>query len=143
MRSFRRTVLAGALALTPGLAAAQFSGAVVFGDSLSDAGQYGSRFTTNPGLTAAEYVTQRFGFIVTPSFQGGLDFAQGGARVNAMSSDIPPSAPNLSITQQVTQFLAAGPINPNALYQIQGGANDVGQLGVQALAGQITQAQVQ
>jgi outer membrane lipase/esterase len=143
MRSFHRTALAAALALSPALAAAQFSGAVVFGDSLSDAGQYGSRFTTNPGLTAAEYVTQAFGFVVTPSFGGGSDFAQGGARVNAPSPLIPSNAPNLSIAQQVTQFLAAGRVDPGALYQIQGGANDIFVLAAQAAAGQITQAQVQ
>ncbi len=143
MRSFTRTALAAALALAPSFAAAQFTGAVVFGDSLSDAGQYGARFTTNPGLTSPEYVTQQFGFTVLPSFQGGLDFAQGGARVNSPSPLIPSNAPNLSIAQQVTQFLAAGPINPDALYQIQGGPNDIFVLAGAAAAGQLSSAQVQ
>ncbi len=143
MRSFRRTALAAALALTPGLAAAQFSGAVVFGDSLSDAGQYGSRFTTNPGFTAAMDVAQAFGFLVTPSFVGGTAFAQGGARVNSPSLTIPSNAPNFSIANQVTLFLAGGPIDRNALIQIQGGANDILQLAFLASVGQIAQAQVQ
>jgi outer membrane lipase/esterase len=143
MRSFRRTALAASLALIPGVAGAQFSGAVVFGDSLSDAGQYGSRFTTNPGFTAAMDVAQSFGFAVTPSFVGGTAFAQGGARVNSPSLAIPSNAPNLSIANQVTQFLAGGPIDPNALIQIQGGANDILQLAFLAGTGQIPQAQVQ
>lgn len=143
MRSFKRAALAAALALTPGLAAAQFTGAVAFGDSLTDAGQYGARFTTNPGLTFPMYVARTFGFTLAPSFQGGLDFGQSGALVNSPSPFIPPNAPNLSIAQQVTQFLAQGPIDPNALYQIQGGANDISALAEAAFTGPITQAQVQ
>jgi outer membrane lipase/esterase len=143
MRSFDRSALALALALIPGYAAAQFTGAVVFGDSLSDAGQYGSRATTNPGITAAMGVAEAFGFVVTPSFQGGTAYAQSGARVNSPSLTIPPTAPNFSIAQQVTQFLAAGPVDPNALIQIQGGANDILQLAFLASTGAIPPAQVQ
>ncbi len=89
------------------------------------------------------YVGQNFGFASTPSFTGGNDYAQGGAKVNSPSSLIPPGAPNISIAQQVSQFLAKGPLDPNALYQIQGGNNDVLVLVPQYLAGQITLAQVQ
>ena len=145
MRSFRPSLVAGAiaLALCTGTASAQFTGTYIFGDSLSDAGQYGARFTTNPGLTASMYVGQNWGFASTPSFTGGNDYAQGGAKVNSPSSLIPPGAPNISIAQQVSQFLAKGPLDPNALYQIQGGNNDVLVLVPQYLAGQITLQQVQ
>ncbi|MEO5766365.1 MAG: autotransporter domain-containing protein [Casimicrobiaceae bacterium] len=143
MRKFRPTLVAVALALASGSAAAQFSGAYVFGDSLSDAGQYGARFTTNPGLTFPMYVTQQYGISVTPSFTGGTDYAQGGARVNAPSPLIPPNAPNISIAQQVSTFLAKGPLDPNALYQLQGGPNDILVLASQAANGQITPAQLQ
>jgi len=72
MRSLKRNLLTGAIALAfSAPAAAQFTGACIFGDSLSDGGQYGGRYTTNPGLTAAEYVNQGFGLTTTPSFQGG------------------------------------------------------------------------
>src|SRR5205814_1094186 len=124
-------------------AGAQFTNAFVFGDSLSDAGQYGSRFTTNPGLTFPMYLSERYGFSVGPSFQGGNDYGQGGARVNSPSPLIPPNAPNLSIADQVTQFLAKGPVDRNALFQLQGGANDLFVLASQAAAGQITAAQLQ
>ncbi len=145
MQKFRPTLAAAAVSLaavSTGVSA-QFSGAYVFGDSLSDAGQYGARFTTNPGLTFPMYVTERYGIGVTPSFTGGTDYGQGGARVNSPSPLIPPNAPNISIAQQVTQFLAAGPLDPNALYQLQGGANDILVLAGQAAAGQITPAQLQ
>src|SRR5207244_1472552 len=79
----------------------------------------------------------------SPSFQGGNDYGQGGARVNSPSPLIPPNAPNLSIADQVTQFLGKGPVDQNALYQIQGGANDIFILASQAAAGQITPAQLQ
>jgi outer membrane lipase/esterase len=132
-----------ALVLASAHAQAQYSNAWAFGDSLSDAGQYGARFTTNPGLTFPMYVSQRYGIAMTPSFQGGTDYGQGGARVNSPSADIPPGAPNLSIAQQVSAHLAKGPLDPNGLYQLQGGANDILTLATQAAAGQITPAQLQ
>jgi outer membrane lipase/esterase len=145
MRKFRPSLAAAvvALAVASGNASAQFSNAYVFGDSLSDAGQYGARFTTNPGLTFPMYLTQHYGISVGPSFQGGNDYGQGGARVNSTSPLIPPTAPNLSITQQVTQFLAKGPLDGNALYQLQGGANDILVLAGQAAGGVISPAVLQ
>ena len=145
MRKSRPSLVAGAiaLALCTGTASAQFSGTYIFGDSLSDAGQYGSRYTTNPGLTSPMYVGQNFGFVSTPSFQGGNDFAQGGALVNGQQTGLPPGVPNLSIAQQVNSLIAKGPLDPNALYQIQGGGNNALTLVPQYLQGQITQAQLQ
>lgn len=143
MRLRSTLAVAIGLSLVSAAASAQFSNTYIFGDSLSDAGQYGARFTTNPGLTFPMYLAERYGLTVTPSFTGGNDFAQGGARVNAPSPLIPTGAPNLSIAQQVTGFLAHGPIDPNALYQIQGGANDFLVLSGQFAAGAITAAQVQ
>ena len=146
MRSFRPSLVAGAvaLALCTGTASAQFSGTWIFGDSLSDAGQYGGkRFTTNPGLTSPMYVGQGFGFASTPSFQGGNDFAQGGARVNTPQGGLPPGVPDLSIAQQVNAFIAKGPLDPHGLYQIQGGGNDLLTLGAQYLQGQISKEQLQ
>ena len=143
MRLRSTLAVAIGLSLVSAAASAQFSNTYIFGDSLSDAGQYGARFTTNPGLTFPMYLAERYGLAATPSFTGGNDFAQGGARVNAPSPLIPTGAPNLSIAQQVTGFLAHGPIDPNALYQIQGGANDFLVLSGQFAAGAITAAQVQ
>jgi len=144
MRSFRPTLVAGALALAlSGTASAQFTNTYVFGDSLSDAGQYGARFTTNPGLVTPQLIGQLYGITVTPSFQGGLDYAQGGARVNSPSPLVPPNVPDNSVAQQVNLQLAKGFQDPRALYQIQGGANDIFVLANQFLQGQITQSQLQ
>jgi len=145
MRRFRPSLVAGALvaALAAGSAQAQFSGTYTFGDSLSDAGQYGARFTTNPGLTAPMYVSQRYGLTSTPSFTGGNNFAQGGARVNSPSPLVPAGVPDFSVAQQVSQLISKGPLDPTAIYQIQGGANDVFVLAQLAGLGIITQAQLQ
>ena len=147
MPSFRPARIAAAIALAVSAsgASAQFTNTYVFGDSLSDAGQYGgARFTTNPGLVTPMFVGQYYGLTVTPSFTGGLGYAQGGARVNSPSSAVPPQFPDYSIAQQVNLQLSKTPVlDPGALYQIQGGANDIFQLGQQFLGGQISQAQLQ
>jgi len=145
MRKFRPTQVACALvlALAAGTASAQFSGTYIFGDSLSDAGVFGARFTTNPGLTAPMYVGQTFGFASTPFTQNGNDYAIGGARVNTPQGTLPPGVPDLSIAAQVNLLMSKGPLDRSALYQIQGGANDIFVLANQYLGGQITQAQLQ
>ena len=145
MRSFRLPLAATAfaLALHGANASAQFSSAFTVGDSLSDAGQYGARFTTNPGLVAPQYLAQRYGLPLTPSFTGGNDFAQGGAQISGPSPLIPPGVPNLSVTDQVSQLLARGPLDANAIYQFWGGSNDILVIAGAAAAGQLTPAQAQ
>jgi outer membrane lipase/esterase len=133
MRKYRPTQIACAiaLALTAGSASAQFSNTYIFGDSLSDAGVFGARFTTNPGLTAPMYVGQNWGITSTPFTSNGNDYAIGGARVNTPQGNLPPGLPDLSVTAQVNLFVSKGPLDRNALYQIQGGANDIFQLAPQ------------
>jgi outer membrane lipase/esterase len=145
MRPFPLSLAATAVALTLGTADvhAQFSNAFAVGDSLNDAGQYGARFTTNPGLVAAQYLAQRYGLALTPSFTGGNDFAQGGAIVNGPSPLVPPGVPNFSITDQVSQLLGRGPLDPNALYQFWGGSNDILVIAGAAAAGQLTPGEAQ
>jgi outer membrane lipase/esterase len=140
-----------------------FSTVVVFGDSLSDAGTFRpfllglglpasvvagmGRFTTNPGPVWAELVSQYYsGTTATPSNAGGNDFAQGGARVSSSPGvSTPPGMPERPVSTQVTEYLArtGGAADPNALYALWAGANDVF-FNLGALqAGQITQAQLQ
>jgi len=128
--------LAGAVALALGCAGAaqaqQFSGFIVFGDSLSDSGNIalaqglppGNSFTTNPDPVAAEIIAAFFGLPGGPSLGGGFNFAWGGACANALGPCLNP-VPN--IPTQVSQYLAAtgGAADPNALYSIWGGANDI------------------
>jgi outer membrane lipase/esterase len=104
----RRRLLVAAIAaiLCENSHAFEFANVYVLGDSLSDAGQYGARFTTNPGYTGYEYVAQRYGFTVQPSTQGGTDYAFGGARVTSQGSYNPQATP---ITGQITRLLSGTP----------------------------------
>jgi len=127
MRKFRPTQVACALvlALAAGNASAQFSGTYIFGDSLNDAGVFGSRFTTNPGLVAPMYLGQYYGFTSTPFTANGNDYAIGGALVNQPQGNLPPGFPDLSVTAQINLFLSKGLPDRNALYQVDGGGNDL------------------
>src|SRR4051794_14932089 len=121
---FQKRFLATAIALGVSSAAHsfEFTNAYILGDSLSDAGQYGARFTTNPGLTASEYLVQRYGFTLRPSTQGGNDYAFGGARVTTQGTYNPQATP---VGGQVTALVNAngGHLDPGALYVLQGGPN--------------------
>lgn len=153
MRLFKRTLLAGALALgVAGSASAQFSNIFFFGDSLTDVGSFKpvlppgtGLFTTNPGPVYATLVANQYGFTATPGNQGGNDFAQGGARVTQLPGvpATPPTGTATPVATQVSQFLTRAPLDPNALYVVWAGANDLfTQLGL-AGAGLITAAQAQ
>jgi outer membrane lipase/esterase len=154
MRTFERTLLAGAVALAlSSSAAAQFSQAIFFGDSVSDSGNYKSvlppgtgKFTTNPGPVWTEVFAGRFGLTANPSSQGGTNYAYGGARVSQLPGVVDsPLNPNdaVPIATQVSQFVAKGPADSNAIYSIQGGGNDFFyQFGL-LLTGHATPEQVQ
>jgi outer membrane lipase/esterase len=151
---FPRSLLAASLALAvaPAFAQDTFSQTVFFGDSLTDSGFYQpvlvatngpqaatvARFTTNPGLVWAEFLADYYGTDATPAWQltptgivstGGGDFAAGGATV-VPGPGFPPAPPTQfapSITDQVNAYLAAngGVADPNALFTVWGGANDL------------------
>lgn len=128
--------LAGALALALACAgtvqAQEFTGFYVFGDSLSDSGNIaqfnglppGNSFTTNPDPVAAEIIAAYFGQSGLNSLSGGPNFAWGGACVNPVGPCLNP-VPRIS--DQITQYLAltGGSADPNALYSVWGGANDI------------------
>src|SRR3954471_18605264 len=92
--------------------------AVFFGDSLTDAGTYGFRFTTMPGKTWAQHVAQRLGQSDEPNehvaeygdvYQGkpglpgpgGLNYAEGGARANSAYSTVSESPEGTPISTVV------------------------------------------
>jgi outer membrane lipase/esterase len=110
---------------------APFDNIVVFGDSLSDTGQFFStslndytKFTTNPGEVTVQIVAGKYGFTLQPSRVGGSDYAFGGAGVVTDDNGPDPSIP--TITQQVTDYLASGAkADPRSLYMVWGGANDI------------------
>ncbi len=155
MRGFRPSLVAGAiaLALCNGIASAQFSNVIYFGDSLTDSGYFKpvvppgtGLFTTNPGPVWSQLFSERFGTAAIPSNQpGGTNYAQGGAQTTILPG-IPPVAPTAGATPiaaQVQNFLAKGSVDPNAVYSVFGGGNDFfWQLGL-LQAGQTTPAAVQ
>lgn len=152
MKLFKRTVVAGALALgVCSGASAQFSNVFFFGDSLTDVGSYKpvlppgtGLFTTNPGPIYATLLAQQYGFTAAPGNQGGNDFAQGGARVTQLPGvGGGPTVNATPVSAQISNFLSRGALDPTALYVVWAGANDVFyQLGL-AGAGAITAAQAQ
>ena len=109
-----------------------FSDIVVFGDSLSDSGNAaslqplppGSSFTTNPDPVWSEIVAETFGASGMNDLAGGSNYAFAGACLNPATPCTVPSTP---VTEQITKyfFKSGETADPNALYVIWGGANDV------------------
>jgi outer membrane lipase/esterase len=141
------SLMAVALALAAAPAMAQqspYSRTVFIGDSLTDAGYFRpllpatvqavtGQFTTNPGWTYAQYVANYYGTngAAHGNGQGGDNYAIGGARVGVDTSQVlaagTPAIPVYSLKTQTAQYLAAngGKADPNALYTVFGGANDL------------------
>ena len=134
MTIFNKALVASAVALACcGPAAAQWSGFVFFGDSLSDAGSFKpllpaglGRFTTNPDPVWSQVIGARYGFTITPANQGGTAYAQGGARITGLPGvpPQPPTATAVPVATQVAQYVGHG-VDPNAVHALWGGANDV------------------
>ena len=127
----------------PSADAVTFSGVFVFGDSLSDAGYFRpflvaigtpaataaglGRFTTNPGPVWSELIAQTYGGNRAPSNAGGGIYAQGGARAQGDSSATFPGFAQRPAGTQISEYLASngGSANPNGLYAVWFGANDI------------------
>lgn len=75
--------------------------AVFFGDSLTDAGTSGVRFTTMPGLLWSQLLAEQLGISTEPAVHGGPNYAEGGARVTSGRDGGP--AP---VSAQVDHYLA-------------------------------------
>lgn len=139
-----------AAATTSTTHAGLFDNMVVFGDSLSDDGNISLsqglpifRWTTNPGQTGLENIGDFFGTPMTPALAGGTDFAFGGAGIVNNSPGVPSSVPLLPA--QLGMYLQAtgGKADPNTLYAVWGGANDIFYNAYVASLGGLTPAQVQ
>src|SRR5690606_8649006 len=136
-----RTALAAALALAALPAAAHdhpFTQTVFFGDSLTDAGYFRpllppevqavtGQFTTNPGLVWSQWLADFYGTAARAQGNGqtGTNFAAGGARNGVDVTGALGFTPSLAT--QAAGYLAAngGRADPNALYTVWGGANDL------------------
>ena len=134
---FRRVCLFGALVFILGFTGSawgqNFSDVVVFGDSLSDSGNFGqaqglpadTSFITNPDPFWSEIVAQTFGASAKHSLAGGPNYAFAGACVNPTTPCFFDVVPR--VTEQIDLYLASrsNQADPNAIYVIWGGANDV------------------
>jgi outer membrane lipase/esterase len=129
-----------ALALAPLASAGSFSSVISFGDSLSDTGNISfatggfppppytpGRFTSNfqdgtPGQVWVEHVSAHFGASSVSTLNGGTNYAWGGSRIGPDNAGFPPS-----LLDQHNFYLndASGMADPNALYTVFGGGNDV------------------
>ena len=108
-----------------------FSSVVVFGDSLTDSGNTAqltgllpasTSFTTNPDPVWAEIVAETFGASATNSLAGGTNYSWGGACVNPNG---PCEHPVPTTAQQINQHLSGASADPDTLYMIWGGVNDI------------------
>ncbi len=107
-----------------------FNSVVIFGDSLSDSGNIaefyglppGTSFTTNPDPVWAEIVARTFGASATNSLAGGTNYSWGGACTNP---DGPCAFSVPTTAQQINEYLSAGSADPDTLYMIWGGTNDI------------------
>lgn len=121
---------------TPAAAASAFSDLYVFGDSLVDAGNvraltfgtvpnpalgyFEGRFTN--GLDYTDLISQRlFGDVTQASRTGGNNFAFGGARVVANGDPLP----DLTAQLAAYQLRDGGVADPDALYVLNFGGNDI------------------
>ncbi len=138
--SMRQTLLlscvaAGLMATAPAEAAGYRPSALyIFGDSLVDAGNiflatggiynppsagyFMGRFTNGPDYT--DLLSQRlYGTLTTPSLAGGNNYAFGGARAVQPGGLVP------DLTIQLGGYLAGHAVDPNGLYVLNFGGNDV------------------
>ncbi|MFK8014843.1 MAG: SGNH/GDSL hydrolase family protein [Gammaproteobacteria bacterium] len=146
MQRFTRHQACKALLITAGMALAPLASAITFtdvysfGDSLSDTGNISQatggfppapytpgRFTSrfNDGTEGSiwvEYVSAQFGGNSVNSLAGGTNYAWGGAQIGPPNAGFPPS-----LIDQSNFFLndVEGVADPNALYTVFGGGNDV------------------
>ena len=119
---------AAASAATP-----NFTALYVFGDSYCDVGNvaiatqgarpgplyYQGRFSNGP--LWVDHIAGYLGLPLAPALAGGTDFAFAGAWVTAPEDGVP------SVPQQIEMYLQAtgGKADPDALYFIDGGGNDI------------------
>lgn len=161
LRRCRSIVLMTALFLSAPLFAASYSQLVVIGDSLSDTGNLydltaslppflgipatppsppysNGRFSNGPVYT--DYLNQKLGLSPTPELSpsraGGTNHAYGNALVSGTASGIIPSLPAQSATLLAS---AGGSLDPNALYVVWGGNNDLFGLLDQSLSSSMAQ----
>lgn len=121
MNPFSKALLAASVTLAAGAQASPYSDIYAFGDSLTDSGHFGLRFTNAPvgetetGTVAIQRVAQALGLgSLPPAVEGGNNYAVGGDQ----SSDVLDAINN--------DYLATvNKADANALYYVNGGGNNI------------------
>ena len=116
---------------------------IVFGDGMADVGQAGARYTVNDGSVNnwTQYVANAYNHTLTPSSQGGLDYAWGNARVTA-TPDAAGNSSTPTVQQQIDQFLAGNSLTKDDLVIVSAGTSDVIYQAEAALSGAQTSDQM-
>lgn len=136
---FKKSLLAGAMFISHFAYATQFNQSIFFGDSLTDSGYYApytktaypvsGKFTTNPDNVWSEVLANHLGTTASPNGNGqtGTNYAAGGAKsaADGTNSDLGVSINIPSAQSQVQTYLSANNVNPDALYSVWIGANDL------------------
>lgn len=145
--TFTKSVLALALCSASAAYANDYNSVTFFGDSLTDGGYFSpitqgalglpqsGQFTTNPDNVWATSFAQQLGTsAVANTFgaaQTGNNYAIGGARAgvdvirNFGTTENPINIPIASVNSQANSYLATNRVDPNGLYVVWAGANDL------------------
>ena len=123
--------------------ATPFDNIFVLGDSLSDQGNisiatlslapdpthyFNGRFSNGPVYT--DLLSQQLGLPLGPSLLGGNNFAFGGARTtyNVAENFLPPGLFPWSLNAETAAFASRGIHDPDAMFIVFSGANDIGDI---------------
>ena len=139
LKTFTKSMLAISLSVAAMSHANAYDSVTFFGDSLTDGGYFSpltqgvfgvaesGQFTTNPDNTWATSFAEQLGTTaVANTFDGsqtGNNYAIGGARagVDVTAFNIPVASAN----SQVDSYIANNKVDPNGLYVVWAGANDL------------------
>ena len=143
LKILTKSMLAISLSMA-GLAHAElYSSVTFFGDSLTDGGYFSpitqgklgikesGQFTTNPDNVWATSFAEQLGTTAVPIVylgnQAGNNYAIGGARAgkDIVNTDFGVNVPVASVNTQVNGYLANKKVDPNGMYVVWGGANDL------------------
>ncbi|MFP3456173.1 autotransporter domain-containing protein [Psychrobacter sp. SIMBA_152] len=141
LKTFTKSMLAISLSIAGITHANAYDSVTFFGDSLTDGGYFSqvvpgpAQFTTNPDNTWATSFAEQLGTTAVPVVylgnQTGNNYAIGGARAGEDEErDFDPSenefiVPIASANSQVNNYLADNKVDPNGLYVVWAGANDL------------------
>ncbi|MCG3858698.1 autotransporter domain-containing protein [Psychrobacter sp. Ps2] len=143
LKTFTKSMLAISLSIAGISHANAYDSVTFFGDSLTDGGYFSSitqgnlgltesgQFTTNPDNTWATSFAEQLGTTAVPIVylgnQTGNNYAIGGARAGeeVINTDFGFPVDVASAKTQTTNYLANNKVDPNGLYVVWAGANDL------------------